>query len=108
MNLNEYQKKANETAIYAPKWVVVYPALGLASEAGEVAGKVKKFIRDDRGKFTDARRFQIRDELGDVLWYLTALAGDLGFDLEDIAKRNLHKLEKRQAENKIKGDGDNR
>ena len=102
MNFDEYQKFARSTAIYPDECKVVYPALGLCGEAGEVAEKVKKNIRD--GKSLDG----VALELGDVLWYISALADDLGVTLEEVAKANIEKLQSRMERNKIKGDGDNR
>ena len=100
MNFDEYQKFARSTAIYPDECKVVYPALGLCGEAGEVAEKVKKNIRD--GKSLDG----VGLELGDVLWYISALADDLGVTLEEVAKANIEKLQSRMERNKIKGDGD--
>ena len=102
MNFDEYQKFAKSTAIYPDECKVVYPALGLCGEAGEVAEKVKKNIRD--GKSLDG----VGLELGDVLWYISALGDDLGVTLEEVAKTNIEKLQSRMERNKIKGDGDNR
>ena len=102
MTFDEYQEFARSTAIYPEECKVTYPTLGLCGEAGEVAEKVKKNIRD--GKSLDG----VGLELGDVLWYLAILADDLGVDLEDIAKWNVDKLQRRMKSNKIKGDGDNR
>ena len=102
MNFDEYQKFARSTAIYPDECKVVYPALGLCGEAGEVAEKVKKNIRD--GKSLDG----VGLELGDVLWYISALADDLGVTLEEVAKANIEKLQSRMERNKIKGDVDNR
>ena len=104
MELNEYQKEAIKTAIY-PKLhtAPVYPALGLVGEAGEVAEKIKKWVRDD--KFD---RVAIGLELGDVLWYLALLAYDMGFSLESVAFDNLEKLKSRQRRNKLHGEGDKR
>ena len=102
MNFDEYQKFARSTAIYPDECKVVYPALGLCGEAGEVAEKVKKNIRD--GKSLDGLAL----ELGDVLWYISTLADDLGVTLEEVAKTNIEKLQSRMERNKIKGDGDNR
>ena len=102
MNFNEYQKLARSTAVYPEEYKVVYPALGLCGEAGEVAEKVKKNIRD--GKSLDG----VGLELGDVLWYISALADDLGVTLEEIAQANVDKLSSRMKRNKINGSGDNR
>ena len=105
-NLNNYQMQAKKFAIYPERMKVVYPALGLAGEAGEVADKVKKIYRDDR---TDARFLaEIAKEIGDVMWYCAALANDLGFDLQQIAEMNIHKLKSRKAAGTIVGTGDNR
>lgn len=86
---------------------VIYPVLGLASEAGEVAGKIKKVWRDGFGRNSVATE-GIKDELGDVLWYLAATAEALGITLESVARRNIEKLRKRMIEGKIKGSGDSR
>ena len=109
MDLNDYQRKARETACY-PKVGLnpIYPTLGLAGEAGEVADKVKKVIRDRNGQFDEDSREAIKLELGDVLWYIAQLSSELGFDLEDVAKANLDKLLSRHARGQISGDGDNR
>lgn len=108
MNFDEYQDAAKKTAIYPDDTKVIYPALGLASEAGEVAGKVKKILRDTDGLVTDERQAELAKEIGDVLWYLAALASDLNLDLDDIANENIAKLADRQERGKLRGDGDNR
>lgn len=105
MDFDAYQRDAKTTAIYDPAHRVVYPALGLASEAGEVAGKVKKALRDGGGDMAAASR-DIADELGDVLWYLAVLADDLDLSLDQIARRNLDKLRSRAARGRIGGEGD--
>ncbi len=101
--LNEYQDMAAATAIYKAEHQVIYPALGLAAEAGEVANKVKKILRD--GKFD---RNAIADEVGDCLWYIAALCRDLNVDMKELAKNNLRKLHDRKARGVIQGSGDNR
>lgn len=108
LTLNEYQTKAIETAIYGAGSNIVYPTLGLSGEAGEVANKVKKVIRDKNGVFDDALKEQIMFELSDCLWYCAALARDLGYALGDVAQLNLDKLHSRKVRNVIGGDGDNR
>lgn len=108
MDLSEYQKKAVETAIYGEGSKITYPTLGLAGEAGEVADKVKKVLRDNQGAFTDEKNLEIAKELGDVLWYCAALARDLGYDLSIIAQMNISKLQSRKERGKIQGEGDNR
>jgi NTP pyrophosphatase (non-canonical NTP hydrolase) len=103
MTLNQYQDAASKTAIYSSTHQILYPALGLAGEAGEVANKVKKMIRDN-----NFDRNGIAAEIGDVLWYLAALSRDLNIDLHDIALENLKKLYDRKARGTLKGSGDNR
>lgn len=105
-NMNNYQMQARKFAIYPDRMKIVYPALGLAGEAGEVSDKVKKIYRDGRD---DAQfKGEIAKEIGDVLWYCAALADDLGFSLQQIAEMNIYKLKSRMAQGKIQGDGDNR
>ncbi len=108
MTLDDYQAAARQTALYPDDHRVTYPALGLTSEAGEVAGKVKKILRDHGGVFGPEQTAAIRDELGDVLWYVAVLAGDLGLSLDDIAAGNVDKLRSRQQRGTLRGDGDHR
>lgn len=109
MNFDEYQKKANETAIYPVLGAkFVYPALGLADEAGEVVGKIKKVMRDDGGELTEEKKVEIKKELGDVLWYLAQLSTDLGIKFSEVAKANIEKLASRKERNVLHGSGDNR
>ncbi|WP_142850687.1 nucleoside triphosphate pyrophosphohydrolase family protein [Telmatospirillum sp. J64-1] len=110
MLMNNYQTGAMRTAIYPRTAAVVYPAMLLASEAGEVAGKVQKLIRKDRSllDLTVAERHAIRDEVGDVLWACAALLSDLGYSMEDCAVENLTKLASRASRGVLDGDGDNR
>ena len=110
MDFNHYQEEARKFAIYKDK--VTYPALGLASEAGEVCGKVKKVLRDTEGIPTLINKYdrvqEIKAELGDVLWYISNLASDLDISLEHIADENIAKLYDRKNRDKIQGSGDNR
>ena len=109
MDLNQYQHKARETALYPNVGNnPIYPTLGLAGEAGEVADKGKKVIRDKNGRFDDKSREAIKLELGDVLWYVAQLSNELGYDLNDVAMANLDKLSNRAIRNCISGEGDNR
>jgi len=104
-----YQERARDTAAYPViGHAVVYPALGLTNEAGEVAGKIKKIFRDKGGVISEQDRDALGAELGDVLWYLAQVATELGLSLEAIAARNLDKLSDRRARGKISGDGDDR
>lgn len=109
--LANYQALSRRTwrKIYAGSdQVDVYCALGLADEAGEVAGKVKKVLRDSGGEVTQEVREALKLELGDVLWYLTQIATSLDFTLEEVAAANLLKLLGRLERGTIGGSGDNR
>lgn len=108
MNMSDYQNQATKTAIYDDADVIIYPALGLISEAGEVAGKIKKVLRDNNGHFDPEKREAIADEVGDVLWYVASLCTDLGIGMDVVAQRNLDKLNSRMARGVIQGSGDNR
>jgi NTP pyrophosphatase (non-canonical NTP hydrolase) len=109
MNFNEYQIKARETAVYPNiNSNFIYPTLGLVGEAGEVAEKIKKVIRDNNGIISEEKKEEIKKELGDVLWYVANLAKELNIDLDDVAQGNIEKLFSRMERNKIHGDGDNR
>ena len=109
MKANEYQTGALQTAIYPNMGQnFIYPALGLVGEAGEVAEKVKKIIRDGDGTLTDPDRDKIAKELSDVCWYVAVLAYELDYSLEDIMQMNLDKLRSRQERGVLAGSGDNR
>jgi NTP pyrophosphatase (non-canonical NTP hydrolase) len=108
MEINEYQKAALTTAVYPEDKRIIYPALGMCGEAGEVADKVKKVIRDNNQDFTNDRKREIAKEIGDVLWYCATLSHDLGFSLEEVAQMNIDKLASRQRRGKLSGSGDNR
>ena len=109
MDFKTYQKKARETAQYPNLGSNnIYPTLGLVGEAGEVAEKVKKVIRDNNGVFDEHSKEEIKKELGDVLWYISNLCTEFNFKLEDVAIQNLKKLELRISRGKISGSGDNR
>ena len=109
MNFKEYQKKSRKTAIYPnADNNFIYPTLGLVGEAGEVAEKIKKVIRDKEGVLDDEKRKEIEKELGDVLWYVSQLATELDLSLEEVAEKNIEKLYSRMDRGKLKGNGDNR
>ncbi len=109
MNFEEYQKKSRVTAIYPNAGEnFVYPTLGLSGEAGEVAEKIKKVIRDKDGVMDDESREMIEKELGDVMWYVAQLASELKLPLDDIAQKNIEKLYSRLERGKINGSGDDR
>ena len=107
MNFNDYQEMAKTTAIYDKTHAILYPALGLAGEAGEVANKVKKLIRDGYETNKDYRE-ALSHEIGDVLWYCAVLADDIGCDLQSIANDNLVTLKDRQARGILPSNDDNR
>ena len=104
LTFNDYQLSAKATAVYNPDHAIVYPALGLAGESGEVAEKVKKWLRGDK----ELSNADVIKELGDVLWYIAALCSDLGVTMEEVAQGNINKLLDRQSKGVLKGDGDNR
>ena len=109
ITLNGYQAFAWKTAIYPRKGRnTTYPVLGLCGESGEVAEKVKKAIRDDKGQIMNKRRKEIVKELGDVLWYVSAIASELRMSLDEVAKVNMRKLVSRARRGKLHGSGDNR
>lgn len=103
-----YQASSKAFAIYPAQTAVEYVTLGLASEAGEVAGKVKKVLRDKQGDFTAEDVEAIGAELGDVLWYIAQLATELGLGLDEIATANIEKLQDRQQRQVLQGSGDKR
>lgn len=117
MNLNDYQKKAATTDTFGDNLIETLLAsdpaytakiLGLVGEAGEVAEKYKKIIRDKAGKISPADQAELVKELGDVLWYVGLLAKYLGVSLEEVAEKNLEKLSSRKSRQAIHGQGDNR
>ena len=116
LDFNEYQKKAHETADYPSGTIgaehhavdYIYPAMALSEEAGEVAGKFAKAVRDNQGVLDEERRLQIEKELGDVLWFVAELFTVLNVDMEEVAQKNLEKLASRKARGVIHGSGDDR
>lgn len=109
MTFDEYQKESRKTAKYPDIGNnFVYPTLGLAGESGEVAEKIKKVLRDKNGVVGEATKAEITKELGDVLWYLTQIASELGLPLEEVASQNIKKLFSRLERDKLGGSGDNR
>jgi NTP pyrophosphatase (non-canonical NTP hydrolase) len=109
MHGNEYQSRALETAIYPNRGAnFVYPALGLVGEAGEVADKLKKVIRDNNGVLIDEVRDAVAKELSDVAWYLAVLAAEIDYSLDDIFHMNLAKLASRKERGVLTGSGDDR
>ena len=106
MTLNDYQHAIKEFIKYPDKFTITYPALGLASEAGEVAGKIKKVIRDHKDVNFAALPHDVMPELGDCLWYIAALGYNLGLTLEEIAQYNIEKLRGRKERGTLGGSGD--
>jgi NTP pyrophosphatase (non-canonical NTP hydrolase) len=115
MNLNDYQNDARKTAVW-PTWE--HMAFGLLEEAGEIAGICKRYHRADEeydsidenhdSDLSEFAKDRLKAELGDVLWYAAMLADVLGFTLEEVAKGNLAKLQRRKAKDMIHGSGDDR
>lgn len=114
MTFNEYQQQAITTDTYGGSMTSITDpgflekAFGLVGEAGEVAEKLKKIIRDKDGELTKEDRQEIIKEFGDVLWYVSALSHYLEVPLEDVAKGNLEKVLSRKSRGKTHGNGDNR
>ena len=106
MKMNDYQNLARATAVYPSKLGIYYTTLGLTGEAGEVAEKIKKMIRDNTP--LDDCQTPVMNELGDVLWYVANLAHEMGLTLEEIAEANILKLESRLSRGTIHGSGDER
>ena len=107
-DLDMYQKVALTTAIYPREQAIIYPTLGLTGEAGEVANKVKKIIRDGSDSKDEKLVSEIKAEIGDCLWYIAVLANDFNIKLSDIASANIEKLATRKSKGTIHGSGDNR
>lgn len=108
MDFNNYQRRTSHTAIYPKEKALEYLSLGLVSEAGEVAGKVKKIIRDYNSEMSEELNEALQAEIGDVLWYIAQLCTTLGTNMSVVATKNVEKLAKRKENNKLGGDGDNR
>jgi NTP pyrophosphatase (non-canonical NTP hydrolase) len=112
MTLDEYERRARSTAAYPSSAALLYPVLKLAGEAGEVAEKLGKAMRDRGWTPGETIDPTVRDgliaELGDVLWYVASVAVDLGSSLEEVAERNVAKLADRSMRGVIHGSGDDR
>jgi NTP pyrophosphatase (non-canonical NTP hydrolase) len=109
MTAELYEYAASQTAIYPKEKALEYLALGLTSEAGEVAGKIKKIIRDGEGiEGLDMKKIAIASEIGDVLWYCALMAKEIGVPLNTIMQMNLEKLNDRKERGTLQGSGDNR
>jgi len=110
MNIDDYQKQALTTVLSTGDDFkdLLHWVLGLNGEAGEVAEKVKKIIRDKDSVVSEEDRTELCKEIGDVLWYLAVFANHLDMPLSDIAQANLDKLASRKARGALGGSGDNR
>lgn len=109
MNFQEYQEESRKTAIYPGVGNnFVYPVLGIAGESGEVAEKVKKILREKNGIVDEAGKQEITKELGDLLWYMSQLASELGISLDEVAEKNITKTQSRMERGTLLGNGDNR
>lgn len=108
MTLDEYQKRALSTNINDGTHVFFDRMFGLLGEAGEMADKVKKWIRDDKAEWEKLDKDMLVDELGDVLWYVATLAETLGVGLDEVATRNVDKLASRKRRGALSGSGDSR
>lgn len=109
MTFSDYQIEARKTAIYPKSGEVeglMYAALGLAGEAGELSNHIKKMWRD--GALDPVQQEGMRKEVGDILWYVAQVATELGVDLEEAAQANVQKLRSRMERGVIGGSGDNR
>ena len=109
MEFKKYQEESKKTVLHQ-EWdmALFYFVLGLNGEAGEVAEKIKKVLRDNNGIVSEERKIEIEKELGDVLWYLSQVATELNLELDKVAEKNLEKLFSRMERKKISGEGDNR
>jgi NTP pyrophosphatase (non-canonical NTP hydrolase) len=108
-NFDTYQRESRKTWNVIPmNHSIVYPTMGMINEAGEVAGKVKKIFRDRGGEISEADREALKQELGDVLWYLAQICTELDLSLQEVAEANLVKLFSRLERGQIRGDGDER
>lgn len=114
MELNKYQEATTQTAIYpesgtGSSLALAYVGLGASNEAGEVAGKIKKVIRDGWSVERPLeQKMAILDEIGDTMWYLSQVANELGLTLAEAAERNIQKLSSRKERGVLKGSGDTR
>ena len=110
MNFNDYQEAAKRTAIYPSVGRnIIYPTLGLNGEAGEIAEKVKKLIRDGNSIWSDPKFVsELIEELGDVIWYIAAICSELGVTMDHVVEINIAKLNSRAERDVLSGSGDDR
>lgn len=109
MTFDEYQEISQKTAVFKPgETALYYLGLGVAGEAGEVAEKIKKVLRNHDGVVSAEMKEELKKEIGDVIWYLSQLSGELGYKFSDVAQANIQKLQDRKDRGVLKGSGDNR
>ena len=109
MEFNEYQEKAWGTAIYPDRGKnIIYPALWIGGESGEILNKIKKISRDEKNILNSEKKAELIKELGDLLWYIAALATELKINMNDIAEKNIVNLGERKNKGTLHGSGDNR
>jgi NTP pyrophosphatase (non-canonical NTP hydrolase) len=108
MTAQEYQEKAHTTAIYPKEKALEYVTLGLVGEAGEIANKVKKIIRDKNSVATEEDIKNLKSEIGDVCWYIAEMCNNLNLTIEEVFEQNIEKLFSRKERSQIKGSGDTR
>lgn len=106
MDIDEYQKRTQKTAVYPSQDDILYLTLGLNDESGEVAGAVKKNIRGDYDE--DELKERVKGEAGDVLWYWVRLLDELDLDASEVMEENADKVFDRKDRGVIRGDGDKR
>lgn len=102
-DFDDYQNWAASMAVYPEGVAKLYTVVGLAGEVGELAEKVKKYVRDGTLDIDG-----IRLEAGDVLWYLSEVVRQFGVSLGDVATDNMAKLDSRMRRGVLHGSGDNR
>lgn len=110
MTFDDYQQKALTTVLSTDDEFkdLLHWILGVNGEAGEIAEKIKKIIRDKNGELSAEDKTELAKEIGDVLWYLAVLANQLGVSFDKIAEQNIDKLQSRQKRGVLGGSGDNR
>jgi NTP pyrophosphatase (non-canonical NTP hydrolase) len=108
MTFDEYQKLALRTASLNKKNELFHVLLGLCGEAGEIAEKTKKIVRDHDSDFSKLDKADLEKELGDVLWHIAVLARHFDISLDSVATTNIDKLSSRLKRGQISGSGDNR